>query len=154
MNSLVILFICCRIANALSSCNATTGDIISTTERLKQDLEITTQRQEIVACFLRDYQLSNEEVLAFSWSSKFELFVLILLQSKFCVFFKDWSCWMSSVLQINALREEDLNENFFKALAHVQEIHANCKVLLRTHHQVTPLHSPPSKDGNSCDLLA
>lgn len=61
---------------------------------------------------------------------------------------------MSSVLQINALREEDLNENFFKALAHVQEIHANCKVLLRTHHQVTPLHSPLSKDGNSCDLHA
>lgn len=89
---------CCdKIANALSSCNATTGDIISTTERLKQDLEITTQRQEIVSCFLRDYQLSNEE--------------------------------------INALREEDLNENFFKALAHVQEIHANCKMLLRTHHQ-------------------
>ncbi|KAI8530809.1 hypothetical protein RHMOL_Rhmol11G0088400 [Rhododendron molle] len=90
---------CCdKIAKALNSCNATTGDIISTTERLKQELEITTQRQEIVSCFLRDYQLSNEE--------------------------------------INALREEDLNENFFKALSHVQEIHANCKVLLRTHHQV------------------
>lgn len=89
---------CCdKIAKALSSCNATTGDIISTTERLKQELEVTTQRQEIVSCFLRDYQLSNEE--------------------------------------INALREEELNEDFFKALAHVQEIHANCKVLLRTHHQ-------------------
>ncbi|XP_009592302.1 conserved oligomeric Golgi complex subunit 6 [Nicotiana tabacum] len=89
---------CCdKIALALSSCNATTGDIISTTERLKQEFEITTQRQEIVSCFLRDYQLSPEE--------------------------------------INALREEDLDENFFKALAHVQEIHANCKVLLRTHHQ-------------------
>ncbi|KAG5069569.1 hypothetical protein JHK85_001946 [Glycine max] len=37
--------------------------------------------------------------------------------------------------EINALREEELNENFFKALSHVQEIHANCKVLLRTHHQ-------------------
>ncbi|KAI7989454.1 Conserved oligomeric Golgi complex subunit 6 [Camellia lanceoleosa] len=82
-----------RIAKALNSCNATTGDIISTTERLKQELEITTQRQEIVSCFLRDYQLSNEE--------------------------------------INALREEELNENFFKALSHVQEIHANCKVLLQ-----------------------
>lgn len=89
---------CCdKIALALSTCNATTGDIISTTERLKQELEITTQRQEIVSCFLRDYQLSNDE--------------------------------------INALREEELDENFFKALAHVQEIHANCKVLLRTHHQ-------------------
>ncbi|KAL3330742.1 hypothetical protein AABB24_034523 [Solanum stoloniferum] len=89
---------CCdKIAMALSSCNATTGDIISTTERLKQEFEVTTQRQEIVSCFLRDYQLSPEE--------------------------------------INALREEDLDENFFKALAHVQEIHANCKVLLRTHHQ-------------------
>ncbi|XP_052210726.1 conserved oligomeric Golgi complex subunit 6 [Diospyros lotus] len=89
---------CCdKIAKALNSCNATTGDIISTTERLKQEFEVTTQRQEIVSCFLRDYQLSNEE--------------------------------------INALREEDLNENFFKALSHVQEIHANCKVLLRTHHQ-------------------
>ncbi|KAJ8555255.1 hypothetical protein K7X08_012751 [Anisodus acutangulus] len=89
---------CCdKIAMALSSCNATTGDIISTTERLKQEFEVTTQRQEIVSCFLRDYQLSPEE--------------------------------------INALREEDLDENFFKALSHVQEIHANCKVLLRTHHQ-------------------
>lgn len=89
---------CCdKIAMALSSCNATTGDIISTTERLKQEFEVTTQRQEIVSCFLRDYQLSPEE--------------------------------------INALREEDLDDNFFKALAHVQEIHANCKVLLRTHHQ-------------------
>ncbi|KAI3468517.1 hypothetical protein Pfo_025180 [Paulownia fortunei] len=89
---------CCdKIAKALSNCNATTGDIISTTERLKQELENTTQRQEIASFFLRDYQLSNDE--------------------------------------INALREEDLSENFFKALAHVHEIHANCKVLLRTHHQ-------------------
>ncbi|KAK4490856.1 hypothetical protein RD792_001571 [Penstemon davidsonii] len=89
---------CCdKIAKALSNCNATTGDIISTTERLKQELESTTQRQEIASCFLRDYQLSNDEIIA--------------------------------------LREEDLSENFFKALAHVQEIHANCKVLLRTHHQ-------------------
>lgn len=89
---------CCdRIAKALNSCSASTADIISTTERLKQELETTTQRQEIVTCFLRDYQLSPEE--------------------------------------INALREEELNENFFKALSHVQEIHANCKVLLRTHHQ-------------------
>ncbi|KAG4993744.1 hypothetical protein JHK86_030571 [Glycine max] len=89
---------CCdRIAKALNSCSASTADIIGTTERLKQELETTTQRQEIVACFLRDYQLSPEE--------------------------------------INALREEELNENFFKALSHVQEIYANCKVLLRTHHQ-------------------
>ncbi|KAK7820004.1 conserved oligomeric golgi complex subunit 6 [Quercus suber] len=54
---------CCdRIAKALDSCSAKTGDIISTTERLKQELEITTQRQEIVSCFLRDYQLSNDEI--------------------------------------------------------------------------------------------
>ncbi|KAL6006021.1 Golgi transport complex subunit 6 [Asimina triloba] len=91
---------CCdKIAKALSSCNTATGDIINTTERFKQELEMTTQRQEIVSCFLRDYQLSNEE--------------------------------------INALRDEDLNDNFFKALSHVQEIHANCKLLLRTHHQIT-----------------
>ncbi|KAI3497575.1 hypothetical protein L1887_40297 [Cichorium endivia] len=89
---------CCdKIAKSLSNCNATTGDIITTTERLKQELEITTERQEIASCFLRDYQLSSEE--------------------------------------INALREEELNENFFKALSHVQTIHGNCKVLLRTHHQ-------------------
>lgn len=54
---------CCdRIAKALSTCSATTGDIINTTERLKQELEITTQRQDIVSCFLRDYQLSVDEV--------------------------------------------------------------------------------------------
>ncbi|CAA7026712.1 unnamed protein product [Microthlaspi erraticum] len=89
---------CCdKIAAALSSSAATTSDIISTTERLKQELEVTTQRQEIVNCFLRDYQLSNEE--------------------------------------IKALREDELDENFFQALSHVQEIHSNCKLLLRTHHQ-------------------
>lgn len=89
---------CCdKIAKALESCSGSTGDIISTTERLKQELEITTQRQEIVSCFLRDYQLSNEEV--------------------------------------NALRDEELDVNFFNALSHVQQIHANCKLLLRTHHQ-------------------
>lgn len=88
---------CDKIAVALSSCTATTGDIIATTERLKQELNVTTQRQQIVSCFLRDYQLSNQE--------------------------------------ISALRDEELNENFFKALNHVQEIHANCKLLLRTHHQ-------------------
>lgn len=89
---------CCdQIEKALSSCSSSTGDIILTTERLKQELDATTQRQEIVSCFLRDYQLSSEE--------------------------------------INALREEELNEKFFKALQHVQEIHANCKMLLRTHHQ-------------------
>ena len=57
-----ILFIYVRIEEALSSCSASTGDIISTTERLQQELEVITQRQEIVSCFLRDYQLSNEEV--------------------------------------------------------------------------------------------
>ncbi|KAJ4829007.1 Golgi transport complex subunit 6 [Turnera subulata] len=89
---------CCdKITKALESCSASTGDIISTTERLKEELDVTTQRQEIVSCFLRDYQLSTQE--------------------------------------ISALRDEELNENFFKALSHVQEIHANCKVLLRTHHQ-------------------
>lgn len=51
-----------RIAKALNSSSASIGDIISTTERLKQELEITTQRQEIVSCFVRDYQISNEEV--------------------------------------------------------------------------------------------
>ncbi|VVA93242.1 unnamed protein product [Arabis nemorensis] len=89
---------CCdKIAEALSNSAATTSDIVSTTERLKQELEVTTQRQEIVNCFLRDYQLSSEE--------------------------------------IKALREDELNEDFFQALSHVQEIHSNCKLLLRTHHQ-------------------
>ncbi|KAG5126578.1 hypothetical protein JHK82_027413 [Glycine max] len=44
-------------------------------------------------------------------------------------------CYHCRSSVINVLREEELNENFFKELSHVQEIHANCKVLLRTHHQ-------------------
>jgi hypothetical protein len=51
-----------RIEEALSRCSVSTGDIISTTERLQQELEIITQWREIVSCFLRDYQLTNEEV--------------------------------------------------------------------------------------------
>lgn len=60
---------CCdKIAKALNSCSATTGDIITTTERLKQELNVTTQRQQIVSCFLRDYQLSNQEVTEYLYS--------------------------------------------------------------------------------------
>ncbi|KAK9135784.1 hypothetical protein Syun_015114 [Stephania yunnanensis] len=50
---------------ALSDCDASLGDIIKILhERLKHELEVTTQRQEIVSCFPRDYQLSNEEIHA------------------------------------------------------------------------------------------
>lgn len=78
MWGIVKTLVSCRMANALSSCNSTTGtgDIISTTERLKQELEVTTQRQEIVSCFLRDYQLSNEEVLACSQNTRPILFIV------------------------------------------------------------------------------
>lgn len=89
---------CCdRIARALSSCSATTGDMVVATKRLRGELEATQRRQELVTNFLHNFQLSPEE--------------------------------------INALREDDLDERFFQALTRVQEIHANCKVLLRTHHQ-------------------
>lgn len=38
--------------------------------------------------------------------------------------------------EISALRTDDqITENFFSALARVQEIHGNCRQLLRTHHQ-------------------
>ncbi|GMP95166.1 hypothetical protein CsSME_00044316 [Camellia sinensis var. sinensis] len=77
-----------RIAKALNNCNATTGDIIYTTERINRNLKLLH----------KDRRLSRVSI-------------------------------------INALREEDMNDNFFKALSHVQEIHANCKVLLQTHHQ-------------------
>lgn len=30
---------------------------------------------------------------------------------------------------------DEVGEGFFAALAHVRQIHANCKALLRTHHQ-------------------
>lgn len=69
-----------RIAKALNSCIVSTGDIISTTEMLKQELEATTQRQEIASCFLRDYQLSNEEVLDLFPMCSFVLLLCILHQ--------------------------------------------------------------------------
>jgi hypothetical protein len=34
-----------------------------------------------------------------------------------------------------ALQGEEVGPAFFQALAHVRQIHANCKALLRTHHQ-------------------
>ena len=37
--------------------------------------------------------------------------------------------------EIAALKGEDVTDVFFAALARVQEIHANCRQLLRTHHQ-------------------
>ncbi|GBG66458.1 hypothetical protein CBR_g61501 [Chara braunii] len=89
---------CCeRISASLNSCSALTGNMVAATERLKQELDNVTNRQEEVSTFLHNYQLTPEEV--------------------------------------SALRDEELDEGFFKALSRVQEIHANCKVLLRTHHQ-------------------
>ncbi|CAL5431956.1 unnamed protein product [Camellia sinensis] len=82
------------IAKALNSCNATTGDIIYTTERINRSLKLLH----------KDRRLSRVSIVIISFL-------------------------------INALREEDMNDNFFKALSHVQEIHANCKVSLQTHHQ-------------------
>eukprot|EP00854_Cymbomonas_tetramitiformis_P024152 gene24152-29313_t len=37
--------------------------------------------------------------------------------------------------EVESLREGDIDERFFSALAHVKGIHNNCKMLLRTHHQ-------------------
>lgn len=37
--------------------------------------------------------------------------------------------------EVTALQGDVISEEFFAALRHVQEIHANCKSLLRTHHQ-------------------
>ncbi|CAI5508119.1 unnamed protein product [Closterium sp. Naga37s-1] len=89
---------CCdRIGAALTTCASTTGDMVLATERLKLELVTTVRRQQLVAAFLRSYQLSPQEV--------------------------------------QALREDEISEKFFEALNRVHEIHANCKLLLRTHHQ-------------------
>ncbi|KAL4424572.1 hypothetical protein ABPG77_009156 [Micractinium sp. CCAP 211/92] len=37
--------------------------------------------------------------------------------------------------EATALQGDEVGEAFFAALAHVRQIHANCKALLRTHHQ-------------------
>ncbi|CAM6054168.1 unnamed protein product, partial [Sphagnum tenellum] len=56
---------CCdRIAKSLSSCSSMTGDIVNATERLKQELDYTTQQQDLITMFLNNYQLHPEEVAA------------------------------------------------------------------------------------------
>ncbi|XLR22512.1 hypothetical protein S83_050412 [Arachis hypogaea] len=42
-------------------------------------------------------------------------------------------------LRINVIRDEELNENLFQDPFSCPRIHANCKVLLRTHHQCVGL---------------
>lgn len=121
-----------RIAKSLSTCSATTGEIVTATERLKLELENATQRQELIANFLHNYQLSPEEVCSVVAESRFRNKVHLAFLCVSSTF----------LLQVFALREEDLSENFFKALTRVQEIHANCKVLLRTHHQVWAITRP------------
>ncbi|KAI3893418.1 hypothetical protein MKW92_045374 [Papaver armeniacum] len=79
----------------------------------------------------RDYQLSNEEVQSSN---------SITLLWGFIVSYGYWKLtfWITRPIYYNATptAEEELNEQFFKALSHVQEIHTNCKILLLTHHQV------------------
>lgn len=51
-----------RIGRALSTCAASTGDMVVATERLKEELENTQRKQQLVAAFLHNYQLTAEEV--------------------------------------------------------------------------------------------
>jgi hypothetical protein len=54
----------CRIATALQGCSSQTGDMVVATERLKQELESSLRRQELVNNFLQSYQLTPDEVRA------------------------------------------------------------------------------------------
>lgn len=53
-----------RIAVALQGCSSQTGDMVVATERLKQELESSLRRQELVNNFLQSYQLTPDEVRA------------------------------------------------------------------------------------------
>ncbi|CAI5988671.1 unnamed protein product [Closterium sp. NIES-65] len=108
---------CCdRIGAALTTCASTTGDMVLATERLKLELVTTVRRQQLVAAFLRSYQLSPQEVQALREDEISEKF-------------------FEALNRVQALREDEISEKFFEALNRVHEIHANCKLLLRTHHQ-------------------
>lgn len=46
---------------------------------------------------------------------------------------------------LSTSQSEEVGPAFFAALAHVRQIHANCKALLRTHHQrAGRLHARPT----------
>lgn len=91
---------------------------------------------EIEYCHQRPYQELGSTLHGAFAESQWEIDHLIQYQD--CLENLLLTADQTGVCQVIALREEDLDENFFKALARVQEIHANCKILLRTHHQVRP----------------
>ncbi len=51
-----------RMAEALASSGESTTDLFVATERLRQELEANSRRQELVSSFLQKYQLTTEEV--------------------------------------------------------------------------------------------
>ena len=92
-----LLQCCQRIASALDSSRDRTGVLLRETAKLNDELKAVEDRKRMVATFLVDYQLTDEEIAS--------------------------------------LKGEDVTDTFFAALSRVQEIHANCRQLLRTHHQ-------------------
>ena len=56
---------CDKISVSLHLCSASTGDMVTASERLRQDVTGTRQKHELVASFLHHYQLSKDEVIQY-----------------------------------------------------------------------------------------
>ncbi|QHO01828.1 hypothetical protein HN51_036477 [Arachis hypogaea] len=74
---------------------------------------------DLMSCLLLDCGIVNE----FQDNHK----MVLLINTHYCL--------EINVTRDYAIREEELNENFFHGPFSCPRIHANCKVLLKTHHQ-------------------
>ena len=97
------------------------------------------ERTDLVATFLESYQLTAAEVFSpYSLCSvlrtaiicSYTFWVLQLYRKSRYLVARNHEQFSQGVFifQVDALREGEVNEVFFEALAHVKEIHNNCKV--------------------------
>lgn len=144
---------CQRSKAAVAGAQESTAGLLAETERLQLELAANEKRSSLVQRFLEQYQLSPAEVEALQvqilndfsadrlWRHRAEEDGLVLVAPVPIVDYGTQSMQTDRELMHHTedlqsiLQSSSIGKEFFEALSRVRSIHANCKALLRTHHQ-------------------
>eukprot|EP01097_Dermamoeba_algensis_P008175 TRINITY_DN5330_c0_g1_i1.p1 TRINITY_DN5330_c0_g1~~TRINITY_DN5330_c0_g1_i1.p1 ORF type:complete len:578 (-),score=132.02 TRINITY_DN5330_c0_g1_i1:140-1873(-) len=107
---------CVSMGDRLKATKSTAGVLLTQASSLQDERDKNLVKQKICQAFLQRFRLTNEEINALRGTIT------------------------TSSLHPSAINTSaSLDVSFFKALKRVHQIHTDCKVLLRTHHQTAGL---------------
>ena len=111
---------CNAINAALEADRASSADLLSESDRLQHELDVSCIRSGLVQNFFQQYQLSTAEISA-----------LQVKLSSACSLLSHLS---KQSIQTCLVQDADIGDAFFDALSRVGNIHKSCRSLLNSHH--------------------